>query len=406
MRFRKIFCFCTIILLFGCRRDKEKVEIQIPQINKSVDSTVAKKDTNILPKLKPVLKATPYSASYIEYKKRVIDDFYQKNWGNTFNGGFLVAQGGCVIFEKYNGYANFKEKKIITPETPIHIASISKVVTATAILMLVEAKKINLDQKVFTILPDFPYSEVSVRMLLNHRSGLPDYDDFTQEKTIWDNHNILTNQNILELLCTKDIPLNAKPNTKFEYCNTNYAVLALIIEKITNKSYKKSMQEMIFEPLEMNNTFVFDYLEDNNKYPLSYKSTWREIPNNYLDAVYGDKNIYSTARDLLKFDNARNSPDFLTPELKKEIYKNYSNERRGLRNYGLGIRMTFPRQSVGGDTLYYHNGWWHGYTASYITLQKESVVFIVISNKFSKKTYRVKKLAPMFGDYPNIKTLD
>ncbi len=355
---------------------------------------------NVLPKMKPLTNEEPkLSEEYIKTTRQKIAHFYNKNWpGKSANGAFLVAKNGQIIFEKYDGLANFSKKDSIKPTTPLHIASVSKVLTATAILKLVNAKRLDLDQKVNSILKEFPFPEVTVRMLLNHRSGLRNYAYFTDRNDgVWDRHNRLTNQDILTLLATKNIGLESKTNTRFAYCNTNYAMLALIIEKITKKSYKAAMSEMIFKPLGMNNTFVFDYEKDKDRIVPSYKANRIEIGKDYLDEVYGDKNIFSTVRDLLKLDRARNKPGFLEPSLLKQVYTGYSNEHKGKKNYGLGIRMVNWET---GQNFYFHNGWWHGNTSAYITLQKEQVTIIALSNKMNKSTYNVKKLAPLFGDYP------
>ena len=174
-------------------------------------------------------------------------------------------------------------------------------------------------------------------------------------------------------------------------------MLALIIEKITGLSYKEAMSQMIFKPLGMTHTYVFDDDKDRKKIVPSYKGNGVEIGFDYLDNVYGDKNVFSTARDLLKFDRARNAPGFLKPELLKQVYTGYSNERKGTKNYGLGIRMI---NWDTGQNYYFHNGWWHGNTSSYIPLMKEHVTIIALSNKMTTKTYAVRKLAPIFGDYP------
>ncbi len=355
---------------------------------------------NVLPKMRPLTNEEPkLSKEYINTTRQKIAHFYNKNWpGKSANGAFLVAKNGQIVFEKYDGLANFSTKDSITPDTPLHIASVSKVLTATAILKLVNANRLSLDQKVNGILKEFPFPEVTVRMLLSHRSGLRNYAYFTDRNDgVWDRHNRLSNQDILTLLATKNIGLESRTNTRFAYCNTNYAMLALIIEKITKKSYKAAMTEMIFKPLGMTNTFVFDYEKDKDKIVPSYKANRVEIGKDYLDEVYGDKNIYSSVRDLLKFDRARNRKDFLEPELAKQVYVGYSNEKEGEKNYGLGIRMINFKT---GQNFYFHNGWWHGNTSSYITLPKDQVTIIALSNKMNKSTYNVKKVAPLFGDYP------
>ena len=377
------------LVLSSCTKEKKKVELRDAQLPKS-----------ILPSMKPLRNESPkLTAEYIKTTKEAIDSFYKKNWpGNSANGGFLVAKNGQIIYEKYEGYTNFRTKDSITSATPLHIASVSKVLTATAVLKLVNAKRIELDQKVNTILKEFPYPDVTIRTLLNHRSGMRNYAYFTdRDKNIWDRHNILTNQDILTIMATKNIGLESKTDTRFAYCNTNYAMLALIIEKVTKRSYKDAMNTIIFKPLGMKNTFVFDYEKDKDKIVPSYKANRVEIGKDYLDAVYGDKNIYSTPRDLLKFDRARNSRTFLEPKLLSQVYKGYSNEREGKKNYGLGIRMINWET---GQNFYFHNGWWHGNTSAYVTLQKEQVTMIALSNKFTRQTYNIRKLSKLFGDYP------
>lgn len=380
-----------LLVLCSCIKEK-KIAIKVIK-----DAELLK---NALPKMMPLVNETPkLTAEYLNLTKHSIDSFYIKNWPNkSMNGSFLVAKNGQIIYEKYEGFANFRDKTPITSTTPIHIASVSKVLTATAILKLVNANRIGLDDKVTNCLKTFPYPEVTVRMLLSHRSGMRSYAYFTdRDKKVWDRRNTLTNQDILTIMGTKNIELEQKTGTRFAYCNTNYAILALIIEKVTKLSYREAMSEMIFKPLGMTNTFVLDFDKDKKIVAPSYKGNKVEIGIDYLDKVYGDKNIYSTPRDLLKFDRARHSSSFLEPELLKQVYVGYSNEHPGRKNYGLGIRMINWET---GKSFYFHNGWWHGFTSSYITLKDENVTIIALSNKFTHKTYGVRKLAPLFGDYP------
>ena len=209
-----------ILVLSSCNKQK-KIEVKHEELLE---------DT--LPKMKPLTNEVPrLTAEYVNSKKRAIEVFYNKNWrNNSLNGSFLVAKNGQIIYERYEGYTNFKTKTLITSDTPLHLASVSKVITATAVLKLINAKNISLNQKVNTVLKEFPYPEVTIKTLLNHRSGMRSYSYFTDKKDIWDRHNILTNRDILTLMATKDIGLESKTDTRFAYCNTNYVILALIIE--------------------------------------------------------------------------------------------------------------------------------------------------------------------------------
>jgi len=338
------------------------------------------------------------SDSFTNSKKIKIEHFFNKNWASKNNSiSFLVAKDGQIIYENYVGFVDARKKIPISSETPIHIASVTKVLTATAILKLINAGKINLNQKVTSLLKGFPYSEVTIKNLLSHRSGMRNYAYFTDDRKIWDNRKIMSNQDILDVMIQKKIGLESKTNTRFQYCNTNYAMLALIIEKVTGKSYPEAMKSIIFEPLGMSHTFVFDYKKDATVITPSYRMNGTTIAFDYLDAIYGDKNIFSTPQDLLLFDMARKTNDFLTPELRSQIYQGYSNEHKGQKNYGLGIRII---NFETGQNYYFHNGWWHGNRSSYVTLIKENVTIIALTNKSMKSVYNIKRLAPLFGDYP------
>lgn len=387
-KFKIIFSFSFLLLaIISC----DKVaKIKNPFHKKKPDLAYAMLPLeDSLPKL---------SSSYINTKKREIDNFFSNNFKNNFeNVSFLVAKNGQIIYEKYEGFADKEHNILNSPETPLHIASVSKVLTASAILKLIDANKISLDQKLTTLFDGFPYPEVTIRTLLNHRSGMKKYNYFCDDKANWGRDKNLTNNDLLNVIISKNIPLETKTGTHFSYNNTNYALLALVIEKVTGMKYAEAMKKIIFEPLDMKNTFVIDETMPKERATPSYKGNYTKYPFDFLDNVYGDKNIYSTPRDLLKFDLSRNAPNFLSKELLAEVYKGYSYESKGIKNYGLGIRM---REWETGQTLYYHNGWWHGNTAAYITLKKEHAVIIALSNKFTHKTFQMKRLSALFGDYP------
>lgn len=377
----------VFISITSCKNDAVKNNKE----QKNVVDTLAK----ILPNTE---KQKKLSARFITENNHKIGLFYKKYWDkNNVSGGLLIAKNGQIIFEHYSGYSNYENKTEIDAETPIHIASVSKRITAEAIMILVHQGKIKLDQKVNTILKTFPYPEITVRTLLNHRSGLTNYAYYLDDRKIWDHSKQVTNKDILDVFIKHNAPLDYKTDKRFAYNNTNYAMLALIIEKVVGLSYPEAMKQMIFEPLEMKNTFVIDYSKDYKKYSQSYKGNYRKHELNHLETVYGDKNIYSTPRDLLKFHQAVSSKKHLTTELVEEIYKGYSYENAGTRNYGLGIRMMEWKE---GKTLYYHNGWWHGNTSSYVDLRDENTVIIALSNKYTTMTYKTLILSTLFGDYP------
>lgn len=377
-----LIAISSILILTSCKKEHKKEKLN-----------EGNKETVSFPVAFPELKD-----SEIKQFKEEIHSFYTSKINlDDFSGSFLVAKNGQILFENYVGFSNYKEKSTITENTPLHLASISKVLTASVILRMVDENKISLEDSFQKYFPKFPFEKITIRTLLNHRSGLPNYAYFTDNDSIWDKSKTLKNSDVLDLLCSKEIPLDFTPNTKFSYCNTNYALLAILIEEVSKMSFPVAMQKLLFEPLQMNNTFVFELEKQKDSISQSYKSTWEKIPYDHLDAVYGDKNIYSTPQDLLKFDIATYSEKFYSNKLRTEIFKGYSYERPGVKNYGLGIRLNEWDDT---PTLFYHNGWWHGNTTSYTTLKNEKVCIIALSNKYTRKVYQAKKLSSLFGNYP------
>lgn len=337
--------------------------------------------------------------SYCDKQNKEISYLYNKLINkNDFYGQFLVAKNGKILFEDYEGFAYIEKKDKNSKNKPLHIASVSKVLTAAVVLRMVDQGKIGLDDKVSNYLKGFYFDDITVRMLLNHRSGLRHYGYFIETDVKWDKSKRITNQDILDLINSGKIHLESKPGTRFAYCNTNYAMLALIIEKVSGMRYHEAMDKLLFKPLGMNNSFVFDYEKHHDTVSQTYKASKLRLAFDHLDLVYGDKNIYSTARDLLKFDLATYSDKFFSEKLRKEIFKGYSYEAKGEKNYGLGIRL---REWAAAPTLTYHNGWWHGNTSSYITQKTDSITIIALSNKMTHKTYQTKKFIGLFNPkYP------
>lgn len=311
----------------------------------------------------------------------------------NFNGAVLVAKHGSIVYERYSGTGHIGGTDTIKDNTPTHIASVSKTFTAMAVLKLVQEGKIKLDDELSIYFPTFNYPGVTVRCLLNHRSGLPNYLYFMDELG-WNKKVYMTNQDVFNYLVNfkstfKNI---VRPCTHFTYCNTNYALLALLIEKASGMSYPQYIKHNFFDPLQMNNSFVFT-LADTSRINPSYDWRGGIIPLNAMDAVYGDKNIFTTPRDLLKWDRLLSTNLIFKPEIFQQAYAPYSNEKPGIRNYGLGWRMNiFPD----GKKIIYHNGWWHGNNASFIRLIDEDVTIIAMGNRFCRGVYKAKNLIGLF----------
>ncbi|MEO6221556.1 MAG: serine hydrolase domain-containing protein [Ginsengibacter sp.] len=321
-----------------------------------------------------------------------VKTFYNNDFiAKGFNGAILVAKKGKIIYEDYHGYFNLQKKDSLTPHSSFHIASVSKTFTAMAILKLVELGKVNLNDVVKKYFPAFPYENVTLKLLLSHRSGIPNYVYFMQ-KLGWNVKQYCSNEDVLGYLIKFKPPLTSMPGTRFAYCNTNYTLLGLIIEKASGKSYSDFLQQSFFIPLQMKDTYVFSMADSATAMP-SYNWRGRQEGLTFLDTGFGDKNIYSTPEDLLKWDQALYTNQIFTKATLDEAFTPYSNEKPGIRNYGYGWRMNvYPN----GKKIIYHNGWWHGSNTVFIRMIEDSVTIIVLGNKYNRAIYDAKKMAAIF----------
>lgn len=256
-----------------------------------------------------------------------------------------------------------------------------------AILKLQEQKKLSVNDSVQQYLKGFPYKGITIKMLLNHRSGIPNYGYFL-EKINWPKDKRVTNRDVLDVITQYKPGLSGNPNKRFSYSNTNYVLLAQIIEEVSGKSYAAFLEKHFFKPLEMEHTKVFSWSDAKNVTP-SYKRNGDKEPFMYLDETYGDKNIYSTVRDLLKWDQALYADQLFEQATLDSAYAPYSFERPGIHNYGLGWRMFLVPD---GNKIVYHNGWWHGNNASFYRVLGDSITIIVLGNRYNENIYKMKPL--------------
>jgi len=354
-------------------------------------------------KPQPAPKDTLYASHVPELDPReakryhdVVSDFVDRNISAShFNGGILVAKNGVVVYERYTGFANLKTKDSMTANTSLQIASTGKTLTSAAILKLIQEGKMGLDDSVTKYFPTFPYTGVTVKTLLNHRSGLPNYL-YYMEKMGWKRNVAATNQDVLNTLINWHPPQAFVPNRHFNYCNTNYVILALIIEKVSGIPYPQYMKDNFFTPLQMTNTFVKTQADSANV-NYSYQGNGALWRPDFSDGPYGDKNIYSTPRDLLKWDQALYDGRLVREALLDSAFTPYSNEKPGVKNYGLGWHLLMlPNKKK----VIYHNGRWHGFNSAFARLTDEHITIIMTCNKLNMGVYQVsKKMYNLFGPY-------
>jgi CubicO group peptidase (beta-lactamase class C family) len=334
----------------------------------------------------------------LEHYTSITSRFFDPMLAGRFNGSILVAKKGVIIYERYKGFRNpAKRKDSLDPHTAFHLASISKTFTAMATLKLWQEGKLDIHDPISKYLPGFPFPAVTLEMLLSHRSGLHNYVHFMYKPYV-DKHKFLNNGDVLQFIIDhqheRDV-YNGQPGRHFEYSNTNYALLAMVIEKVSGLPYSDYLSQTFFQPLQMQDTYVYN-LSDSAKAVSSFYQTGRPFRMEFLDLVYGDKNVYSTVRDMYKWDQALRSGRLFSTGTLDSAYAGYSFEKPGQRNYGLGWRMLFIPN---GKKLIYHNGWWHGNRTVFLRMLDEDATIIALSNNDYKNVYSSKKLCDLIGDY-------
>lgn len=329
-------------------------------------------------------------------------DAYMKNLHRTrsFNGAVLVAKKGKILYQNTFGWADYLRRDSLKIDYQFELASVSKPLTATAILMLVDQGKIKLNQTVKEFFPDFPYDGITVKMLLTHRSGMMNYVYFIDG--IWRKEHIdqkkgISNQDVMRVIAERKPNPYTTPNRKFHYNNSNYMVLGAIIEKVSGKKFSEFMKENIFNPSGMKNTAVYSKAEFD-KIPVKVvghdRGSWRySVVQNFLDGPVGDKGIYSTVRDLYLFDRALKKGALVSKPLLDSAYTGHNDLTRGHFNYGYGWRI------FNGDNhhVVYHTGWWHGFRHIYLRDLTADVTIVLLSNLSNGSLHHLDELFKMTG---------
>ncbi len=320
---------------------------------------------------------------FIENDKRKgkIESFFQKKFKQRqFNGNILFAENDQIITNKSYGFANFQEKEKLTQNHSFQLASVSKPFTAIATLQLIENGILTLNDTVEKFLPNFPYKGITIHQLLSHRSGLSQYTHFCDSPdSIWpDKNKTINNDDVIEII-SKIKPLkNYPPNRRYYYCNTNFLLLASIVEKVTGITFREYLKSNIFSPLGMNHTVLYDRtnFEELILPTQGYenRTPWEDV---YLNGVVGDKGIYSTTLDMFLFDQALNQNILINDSLKKLAFSKMNKDYHQNKNYGYGFRLKTHKKF---GKIVYHTGWWKGYRSYFIKIPESNQTIIVLNN--------------------------
>ena len=305
-----------------------------------------------------------------------------------FNGNVLIAEKGQVIYKKSFGLANELTKQALNENSIFELASCSKQFTAMSIAILNKQGKLKYDDRISKYMSELDfYKNVTIRQLLNHTSGMPPYENLMD--SVWDKSKIATNEDIIAFFKKYKPALHFQPNDRYEYSNTGYALLAVIIERISKSTYPAFLKASIFNPLKMRhslaytrrykplpiNNYAFGYVYDstNKKQLPDSIPDFKEVY--YLDGIHGDGTVNSTVNDLLLWDRSLYKEQLLNKNEMKVIFEPAVLNNKELSPYGFGWDIE-TNSELG--KIVSHTGSWPGYRA-YIEreLDKDKTIIIL-----------------------------
>jgi CubicO group peptidase (beta-lactamase class C family) len=308
------------------------------------------------------------------------------NLCENLNGSVLLAFGKEVFYKKEVGYKRLAIKtpaNVIDSETLFELASISKQFTAAAILKLSEEKKLSLNDDVTKFLPNFPYKNITIKHLLTHTSGLPEYMDFPEKD--FNQKEPLSNAQLEKYLERVKPKVLFQSGIRFKYINTNYALLALIVERITQNSFEQYVRNEIFIPAGLQTTCFSTELNTKNNYAKGHLADKSERPFHFQNGVLGDKGVYMNVDELYRWVQAYLIDYKILPKniveqatlLQNKLYRGVPDEL-----YGYGLRL---EDDINGY-LIYHGGLWRGFQNNMVYRPKDGYILIVLSN-FRNKAF-------------------
>jgi CubicO group peptidase (beta-lactamase class C family) len=348
--------------------------------------------------------------------KERLDSFLNVMAANDlFTGSILIIEHGKAIYTKSSGYWSAERKIPNSDTTPFQLASMSKPFTALAVLQLVQKGKLRLDSPVVRYLPDFPYTNVTVRHLLTHTGALP--EKYQQLYVKEHPQDIVTNKQAYSLLTTPGAALTSPPGEKWAYSNPGYMVLAQLIEKVSGLPFEMYMKKRVFEPAGMMHTFIRSaFMPNSPRYiiPVMFQSEYRHVDSLRLTKIYthynlggihGPGNIISTLVDLWKFDNALSAGKLINRALMEQAFTPVvSNSGNVLylnkgRSYGLGWNVL--QDSAGTDKIVFHDGHVIGIvTMFYKNLTKNQTIIFYDNRESPAFFQKIGTIAKLLNNEP------
>ena len=314
------------------------------------------------------------------------------NHNADFSGVILVAIDGTTKYHKAFGFRDYDRKLPLDTASIFELASVTKQFTAMVIMMLKEDGKLDFDDSLSSYIRGLPYKGITIRHLLTHTSGLPDYQGVMDQH--WDKSKIASNDDNIEYLIKYQPAPLFRPGEKYNYSNTGYMLLASVAEKASGQDFIEFSRERIFSPLQMSSTDIrnrdekqsldnfargFIYVEDKHRYVAA--DSFPEF--NYtiwLGNRKGPGRVSSTTTDLLKWDRALYQNRLVKQGTLREAFTPMKLNSDSLSNYGFGWDI-IPVSASG--KIVYHTGNNPGYKTAIMRYIDSDKTIIVLSNNAS-----------------------
>lgn len=322
-------------------------------------------------------KPSEKSAEKKEAHQDVIDFLFQDYMGEKPSASFIVIKDGEIKDCQSFGYADLENKIPASCETNYRLASVTKQFTAMGILVLIQQGNLKYDTKLQEVIPEFPDygKEITVQHLMTHRSGLQDYSELYPN----DAEEQLLDKDVLNLLIAQD-SLLFPANSKYEYSNSGYAVLAMIIERVSSQTFKEFMDKEVFEKIGMTNSTVYQkgLAIKNRAYGYTSKdSIYENVDQNTWSAILGDGGVYSSVRDYVHWDSSLYNETLVSTALLNDAFTAWDEHGKTQENgYGFGWRIDIKN----GRKYLNHAGSSTGFLNFSVRIPTEKITVAIYTN--------------------------
>jgi len=338
--------------------------------------------------------------------------FLELHKRGQFNGNALIFEKGEIAFQGSFGIRSINPIDSLDINSVFRLGSISKTFTAAAIMILKEQGKLNFDQDIRDFIPDIPYNVLTIRHLLNHTSGLPDYPNLmdTYWKPEMDFENpakaVSGNEDAIKMLIEKKPPLHFKPIEKWEYSNTGYMLLATIVSRASQIPFESFLDQHIFKPAGMSSTSVYKYVDGNDEnmpnrvfgFNEGLAGKYTSTDYHYLNNTKGDGGVYSTLGDLLKWDRILHTNKILSEEIINEAFTTATLNNGKQTPYGFGW---FVEKSLTGQKVVQHSGGWVGFLTFFHREIEENNCIILLTNNNSSYFNIISEITNIMHNKPH-----